>query len=123
MAEIPSPLARAKAAAAGQPEAPVEEPEQAAPSGEQVPNHYCLEARHAAELISEERFFYFEQPLKKVRQPNGDFVEVPAGVCPVCPVCKDRNGQPRQVSAAEVEYDDQGRPLIPSTLLVLSDRI
>lgn len=78
----------------GQPDEPTQ------PSA--LPNHYCTDKNHSPRILTEDRFFYWDDD-----QPG----------CPICPVCN------KQVSAQRVGVDARGRPQIPANLLALSSRI
>lgn len=67
-----------------------------------TPNHYCLNTDHHPRLLTEERFFYWDET-----DPG----------CPVCPSCN------RQVNAQRVGYNAKGQPQIPPGLLALASRI
>lgn len=66
------------------------------------PNQYCLETGHSPQLLTENRFFFYD-PSKSD--------------APDCPVCG------RKVSAQLLEFNSKGEPLIPRNLLSLADRI
>jgi hypothetical protein len=87
-------------AANDEPQAPSTETRALAPGSDPTPNHYCLNAGHSANLLTEDRLFYYE----------GDG-------CPVCPVCQ------RQVVAQVPSYTAKGQPQIPHGLLGLAGRI
>lgn len=69
---------------------------------EPTSNMYCLSSAHDPRMLTENRFFYWDQ-----NDPN----------CPVCPVCQ------RQVQAQFCGINAKGQPTIPANLLALSERI
>jgi hypothetical protein len=104
-----------------------------------VPNMYCQDKRHASRLVTVERFFRWDGE----RDAKGQLIMVDQGVgqpalpvtstCPICPVCTAKEqtnidpltGQPRpaRVSCVPLEYDEQGNPLIPASVLSIAARI
>jgi len=108
-----------------------------------VPNMYCLDHRHAARLVTVERFFRWDGERYPVDHPQaGDLIMIDQGAgqpavpvlstCPVCPVCtaKDANninpltGLPREarVSCIPLEYNEAGEPQIPQSVLGIAAR-
>jgi hypothetical protein len=71
-----------------------------------TPNFYCLDSRHSPHIATPDRFFTFD-----------------GEGCPVCPVCKDRFGKPKQVNAHPVEPDLNGIVQIPQHLVTLDQRL
>lgn len=103
--------AQAKAAANND---PAESEGEGAPTDtapETRPNLYCLDASHAGQLVTVDRFFRYDPP------------EGEENAAPLCTVCTDANGKPKRVSAAALEYDDSGEPVIPANLVALGERI
>lgn len=109
----------------GDPQAPTEPMESGGESSKKGKvNYYCLEPSHASDLISEQRFFFYDHPVvAKVKGPEGRTVNVLAQDCPVCDTCVDRLGQPKQVSAVPVDYDEDDNPVIPAGILALAERL
>jgi hypothetical protein len=124
--------------------APVNEPTAVATAGAlPVPNYYCLDKRHASRLVTVERFFRWDGErypqgharagqLVMIDQGSGQPAVPVTSTCPVCAVCtaQDQNnidpltGRPREarVSCIPLEYDDQGNPLIPASVLSIAAR-
>ncbi len=103
--------AQAKAAASNDPAETEGEGTPVDTSPETRPNLYCLDHGHASQLVTTDRFFRYDPP------------EGEENAAPLCTSCTDANGKPKRVSACELEYDDNGEPVIPASLVALGERI
>lgn len=76
------------------------EMEGSSPPSDSTPNYYCLEPGHAPQLVSKDRFFYFDPD-----EPGA----------PICPVCSVNAGKSVRVSATPApengDYPDGFRDL------------
>lgn len=79
-----------------------EQPDEQVARRSVTPNHYCLGLDHHPRLVTEDRFFYWDE-----NDPG----------CPVCPTCN------KQVNAQRIGYNAKGQPQIPVGLLGIASRI